>query len=42
VGLSRGLNILLDKPITNLENVSDINQAQGILKDYEELMITTK
>jgi predicted dehydrogenase len=38
--LSRGLNILLDKPITTRKNVvSDINQAQGILKDYEELLI---
>lgn len=38
--LSRGLNILLDKPITTRKNViSDINQAQGILKDYEELII---
>jgi predicted dehydrogenase len=38
--LSRGLNILLDKPITTRKNViSDINQAQGILKDYEELIL---
>lgn len=41
--LSRGLNILLDKPITTRKNViSDINQAEGILKDYEELIIDYK
>lgn len=38
--LSRGLNILLDKPITTRKNVvSDINQAKGILEDYDELII---
>jgi hypothetical protein len=37
--LSQGLNILLDKPITTRENVvSDINQAKGILHDYDELL----
>jgi hypothetical protein len=37
--LSQGLNILLDKPITTRANVvSDINQAKGILQDYDELL----
>lgn len=37
--LSQGLNILLDKPITTRDNiVSDINQAKGILQDYDELL----
>ncbi|MDH4461403.1 MAG: Gfo/Idh/MocA family oxidoreductase [Flectobacillus sp.] len=37
--ISQGLNILLDKPITTRENVvSDINQAKGVLQDYEELL----
>lgn len=37
--LSEGLNILLDKPITTRENVvSDLNQAEGILEDYDELL----
>ena len=37
--LSEGLNILLDKPITTRENVvSDLNQAKGILEDYDELL----
>lgn len=37
--LSKGLNILLDKPITTRKNVvSDITQAKGILEDYEELL----
>ena len=37
--LKQGLNILLDKPITTRENiVSDINQAKGIVQDYDELL----
>jgi predicted dehydrogenase len=37
--LSEGLNILLDKPITTRENVvSDLNQAKGVLEDYDELL----
>jgi predicted dehydrogenase len=37
--LSKGLNILLDKPITTRRNVvSEITQAEGILQDYEELL----
>lgn len=37
--LKEGLNILLDKPITTRENVvSDINQAKGVLEDYDELI----
>lgn len=38
--ISQGLNILLDKPITTRKNVvSDLDQARGILHDYEELLI---
>jgi hypothetical protein len=38
--LKEGLNILLDKPITTRKNVvSDINQAKGVLADYDELVI---
>jgi hypothetical protein len=37
--LKKGLNILLDKPITTRKNVvSDISQAKGVLQDYEELV----
>lgn len=37
--LSKGLNILLDKPITARKNVvSEITQAKGILQDYDELL----
>ena len=37
--LSKGLNILLDKPITTRKNVvSEITQAKGILQDYNELL----
>jgi hypothetical protein len=37
--LEKGLNILLDKPITTRRNVvSDISQAEGVLRDYEELV----
>lgn len=37
--LSQGLNILLDKPITTRKSVvSDINQAKGVLQDYDELL----
>lgn len=37
--LKNGLNILLDKPITTRENVvSDINQAKGLIEDYDELV----
>lgn len=37
--LSEGLNILLDKPITTRKNVvSDLNQAKGVLEDYDELL----
>lgn len=37
--LKEELNILLDKPITTRENVvSDINQAQAVLQDYDELV----
>lgn len=37
--LNQGLNILLDKPITTRKNVvSDINQAKGVLQDYNELL----
>jgi hypothetical protein len=37
--LTKGLNILLDKPITTRKNVvSVITQAKGILEDYDELL----
>ena len=37
--LSKGLNILLDKPITTRKHVvSNITQAKGILEDYDELV----
>lgn len=37
--LSKGLNILLDKPITTRKNVvTEISQAVGILEDYDEIL----
>lgn len=37
--LSEGMNILLDKPITTRKNVvSNLNQAKGVLEDYDELL----
>lgn len=37
--LSKGLNILLDKPITTRKNVvSEMTQAKGIIEDYNELL----
>ena len=37
--LSKGLNILLDKPITTRKNVvSEMTQAKGILEDYDKIL----
>jgi len=37
--LRHGLPVLMDKPVTTRENaVNDAAQAQGILKDYEDLL----
>lgn len=39
--LARGLNILIDKPITARANaVSSLEQARGIFNDYQELLRT--
>jgi len=38
--LSRGLNILMDKPLSTKENIStDIKMAKEIVRDYRELVI---
>ncbi|MDD2274578.1 MAG: Gfo/Idh/MocA family oxidoreductase [Candidatus Pacebacteria bacterium] len=38
--LSRGLNILMDKPLSTKENIStDIKMAKKIIDDYKELVI---
>lgn len=41
--LRHGLPVLMDKPVTTRENaVNDMEQAQGILKDYEDLLALYK